>query len=519
MIAATMRRILSLFVAALLCAATAGAADAPFSFPRGTPESQGVSSKAVLAFAEAAGQQVNAIHSFMLVRHGTVVAEGWWSPFSGDEPHVMFSLSKSFTSTAVGLAIAEGRLTVDDSVLGFFPELAPAAPSANLRAMRVRDLLTMSTGHHEEDIARFAYFADEDPVKAFLALPVSHKPGTLFVYNTPASYVLSAIVQRVTGQPVVDYLRPRLFEPLGIRQPMWEPSRQGVSLGGFGLNLRTEDIARFAQLYLQRGKWQGRQLLPEAWVEEATAREMSNGSSPASDWDQGYGYQFWRCRHGFYRGDGAFGQFAIVMPQYDAVLVITSGTRDMQLVMNLAWDLLVPGMKTSALPADAPSAEKLRTTLANLQLPPQTGDPRPGESTGILGTRFAFVKNAQGMDALSLDGIAADGTTTFTVRAGGMDQKFTAAPGAWKKGTLTLGDGPVSGGSPTAIAASGAWTAPATYTLQVVQYRTPFAATYTLHFTGNQLSVECEQKVAFSEPRVTQWVGRAQPTAVTTSSK
>jgi CubicO group peptidase (beta-lactamase class C family) len=485
---------------------------APFTFPRSTPEAQGVSSAAIQRFVEAAGEQVGYIHSFMLVRHGKVVAEGWWSPFAADEPHVLFSLSKSFTSTAVGFAVAEGRLSVNDSVLGFFPDLAPANPSANLQAMKVRDLLTMSTGHHEDAIASFPFFSDEDPVKAFLALPVAHKPGTLFVYNTPASYVLSAIVQKVTGQPVVDYLGPRLFDPLGIRRPMWEASRQGVSLGGFGLNLRTEDIARFAQLYLQKGQWQGKPLLPEAWVAEATARQMSNGSSTTSDWEQGYGYQFWRCRHGFYRGDGAFGQFAIVMPQYDAVLAITSGTRDMGLVMNLAWDLLVPGFKASALSADAAADRKLKAELASLTIPPQTGEVAPDASASIVGKRFEFVPNAQGMEALTVDAIDAKGVANLTVRIGGSDQRLTVAPGEWRKGSLDLGPRPVSGGSPTAVAASGAWTSADTYTLKIVQYRTPFAATYRLRFAGNQLNVECEQNVAFGE-RVSAWVGRAAGTA------
>ena len=139
--------------------------------------------------------------------------------------------------------------------------------------------------------------------------------------------MLSAIVQKATGKTVLDYLRPRLFEPLGIENPTWETSPQGISLGGYGLSIRTEDIARFGQLYLQKGKWQGKQLVPAAWVEAATARQTSNGSNPKSDWDQGYGYQFWRCRHGAYRGDGAFGQFCIVMPEQDAVVAITSGTR------------------------------------------------------------------------------------------------------------------------------------------------------------------------------------------------
>jgi CubicO group peptidase (beta-lactamase class C family) len=503
-------RLLPVLAALLLAGGPLHAADtAPFVFPRSTPEAQGVSSKAILGFVEAAGQQVDAIHSFMLVRHGKVVAEGWWVPFAADEPHVLFSLSKSFTSTAVGLAVAEGRLTVNDSVLGFFPDLAPADPSVNLRAMKVRDLLTMSTGHHEEDIAKFAFFSDEDPVKAFLALPVTHKPGTLFVYNTPASYVLSAIVQKVTGQPIVDYLGTRLFDPLGIKRPMWEASRQGVSLGGFGLNLRTEDIARFAQLYLQKGQWQGKQILPEAWVDEATSRQMSNGSSTTSDWEQGYGYQFWRCRHGFYRGDGAFGQFAIVMPQYDAVLAITSGTRDMGLVMNLAWDLLVPALASSALPPDPKADRALETKLASLTLTPQTGEPGSATAKAVVGKRFEFTKNAQGMESLTLDSLDSRGEASFTVRLGGVDQHVAAAPGAWRKGTLALGNGPVSGGTPTAVAASGAWTSPDTYTLQVVQYRTPFAATYRLRYAGNQVSVECEQNVGFSESRISQWVGRS----------
>ena len=160
--------------------------------------------------------------------------------------------------------------------------------------------------------------------------------------------MLSAIVQKATGMTVLDYLRPRLFEPLGIEHPTWETSPQGISAGGFGLSIRTEDIARFGQLYLQKGNWQGKQLVPAAWVEAATARQTSNGSNPKSDWDQGYGYQFWRCRHGAYRGDGAFGQYCIVLPEQDAVIAITSGVKDMQAVLNLVWDKLLPAMKPVA---------------------------------------------------------------------------------------------------------------------------------------------------------------------------
>ena len=257
-----MRQVQALVLLLLLGAAFGASKEAPFSFPRSAPETQGISSTDLLGFVNEAEQKLNALHSFMLVRHGQVVAEGWWGPYAASEPHQMFSLSKSFTSTAVGMVIAEGKLSVEDPILKFFPEEAPAEPSANLKAMRVRDLLTMSTGHHEDDVKDFPYQSDDSVVKVFLSRPVSHKPGTFFFYNTPASYMLSAIVQKVTGQPVVEYLRPRLFDPLGIENPTWDASKQGVSLGGFGLNVRTEDIARFGQLYLQKGMWQGKQLLP-----------------------------------------------------------------------------------------------------------------------------------------------------------------------------------------------------------------------------------------------------------------
>src|SRR5688572_9916064 len=343
----------------------------PISLPRSSPEAQGVASAAIREFVEAADQQVNAMNSFILVRHGQVVAEGWWTPYSAQVPHVLYSLSKSFTSTAVGLAVADGKLSVDDEVLKFFPEDAPSAPTNNLKAMRIRDLLTMSTGHQTEP--RLAPTNDTPWTKLFLAHPVPHKPGTHFLYNTPATYMQSAIIQKVTGQTVLDYLRPRLFEPLGIENPTWGTSPQGISLGGYGLNLRTEDIAKFGQLLLQKGRWQSKQLLPASWVEAATARQTSNGSNPKSDWDQGYGFQFWRCRHGAFRGDGAFGQYCLVMPEQDAVIAITSGTRDMQRVLNLIWDNLLPAFQPSPLPENKHEQTKLKQTLANLTLPTPEG--------------------------------------------------------------------------------------------------------------------------------------------------
>ncbi len=331
--------------------------------PRSSPAAQGVSATAILDFIETANRQVNSMHSFMLVRHGHVVAEAWWAPESAVKPHVLWSLSKSFTSTAVGLAVAEGKLSIDDPVLKFFADQAPTEPSANLKSMRVRDLLTMSTGHQEEVNLK----EQTAWTNAFLAHPVPHKPGTHFKYNTPATYMQSAIVQKVTGQTVLEYLKPRLFEPLGIESPRWDDSPEGMSLGGYGLYLRTEDIAKFGQLYLQKGKWQGKQILPSEWIAQATSKQVSNGSAPNADWDQGYGFQFWRCRHNAFRGDGKDGQFCIVLPDLDAVIVITANTGDMQAELNVVWDKLLPAFSDSPLPEDAAAQAKLTAATGSLK--------------------------------------------------------------------------------------------------------------------------------------------------------
>jgi CubicO group peptidase (beta-lactamase class C family) len=343
------------------------AAEAPL--PRSTPEAQGISSKAVLEFV-LAGDKIDTLHSFMLLRHGQVIAEGWWKPEAADKPHVLASLSKSFNATAVGLAISEGKLSLDDPVLKFFPADAPAEPSENLKAMTVRDLLTMTGGHDVE-----AKSGPGGPsVKTFLAHPVPHKPGTHFQYNTLGSYTLSAIVTKVTGQTTLEYLKPRLFEPLGIESPEWGTSPEGNSLGGYGLKLRTEDVAKFGQLYLQKGKWNGKQLVPEKWVEQATSKQVPNDGESHSkigiDWVQGYGFQFWRSTHNAFRGDGAGGQLCVVIPDKDAVIAITADTGKFQDEMNAIWEKLYPAFGPDALPEDSAGQEKLKQAVETLEAHP-----------------------------------------------------------------------------------------------------------------------------------------------------
>jgi CubicO group peptidase (beta-lactamase class C family) len=465
--------------------------------PRSSPESQGVSSRGVLAFVEAADKSIDSMHSLMVVRHGRVIAEGWWSPYDAQSPHALYSLSKSFTSTAVGLAIAEGKLRLDDEVLKFFPSDAPAAPSKNLQAMRVSDLLRMSTGHQDEPKLTPA----EPLVKTFLAQPVPFKPGTHFLYNTPATYMLSAIVQKVTGKTVLDYLTPRLFEPLGIEKPTWGTSPQGITLGGYGLSLRTEDIARFGQLYLQKGKWDGKQIVPEAWVGAATLLQTSNGSNPRSDWDQGYGYQFWRSRNGAYRGDGAFGQYCVVLPEQDAVIVITSGVKDMQAVLNLVWETLLPAIQPTPLPADDEASKALSHGLKRLSMRPQEGSATPAK---VSGKTYTFPANDQKLEAIRLE-TDNDGGVTLDVRSGGVEGRIVCGPGVWRKGRLALGQL-----AEQPAAASGAWTGSDTYRAKICFYETPFTRTLILKFTGDQLLYDTESNVGFGPTKPGQLVDKAE---------
>jgi len=495
-----------LVIALSFCAATLPAADATNALPRSTPEAQGIPSSAILGFVDAAEAEIDALHSLMVLRHGHVVAEGWWEPYGPETPHVLFSLTKSFTSTAVGLAVSEGRLSIDDTVLSIFPEDAPAEPSDELKAMRVRDLLTMNTGHHAETIEGFPYFDPPDGslARAFLALPVAHRPGTHFVYNTPASQMLAEIVEKVTSEALDDYLRPRLFEPLGIEDPTWLKAGDGVHLGGFGLSVRTRDIARFAQLYLQRGEWQGRQILPSEWVDQATARQVSNGSDPASDWNQGYGFQFWRSKHGNYRGDGAFGQYAIVIPERDAVVAITSGVGDMQAVMNLVWDRLFAAMEPEALAPAPEENDRLSAKLASLSLPTLSGVEAPPLAGELAVQTWTFPENEQRIESVSLE--PGEEETVLVLRMAGTERRIPAADGEWRRGgTLPL---PGFGSDDEPVAATGAWTSEDHYRVKACLYQTPFCATYDLGFMGDQLTFDQEANVAFGPTQRPQLVGQ-----------
>ena len=459
--------------------------------PRSSPEAQGVSSTAILRFLDAAAAaSAHEFHSLMIARHGHVIAEGWWSPYRPDAVHMLYSLTKSFTSTAVGFAVAEGRLDVQDPITKFFPEALPPIVSDNLAALRVEHLLTMSAGHATETNATIT--TEHDWAKAFLALPIEHPPGSVFLYDSGASYMLAAIVQKLSGEKLIDYLTPRLFAPLGIRGMTWETCPLGRNIGGWGLSVTTETLARFGQLYLQQGQWNGTQLLPREWIERATTAKIQQpDSNPTSDWNQGYGYQFWRCRHGAFRGDGAFGQSCIVMPDQDAVIAITSCTRDMQGIFDLVWEHLLPAMTASLMMRDADSHTQLQRRLASLALPLPAGAASSPMAALISGKRYRLEPNSLGATHVAYD--LTQGSCTFQMD----NSEVRCGFGKWQYGTTDMPGTPprireLSGPVPPRLPVAGAaaWRDEHTLDMHWRFYETPHYDTVTCRFDGNQITVE-----------------------------
>lgn len=487
------------FTSLCICVFLSLATGVSWALETGEPEAQGVSSSAILEWVDAAERDVDALHSFVLVRHGKIIAEGWWSPYEKDRPHMLYSLSKSFTSTAVGMAVDEGRLSLDDKVVSFFPDKVPAQPSENLARMRIRDLLCMGSGNHNDTLPPMREGAETDWVKVFFAQPVEHEPGTYFCYNTGATYMLSAIVQKTTGQKVLDYLTPRLFEPLGIQNATWEVSPQGIQTGGYGLKVKTRDIAALGLLYLRKGDWNGKRLLSEKWVGQATSKQIANGDKPDNDWNQGYGFQFWRCRNNAYRGDGAFGQYCVVMPDQDAVLAITSGLGDMQQVLNLAWTHLLPAMRPEPLAADPAARTRLSDKLASLTLRPVKGERSTPAAAGVLGKTYAFEDNEKGLQSLSLN--QDDKGVFLKLRNVHGEQRIDCGFDRWATGEITFEKAltlPVGGtNGRQVIAASGAWAAPDLYLANIYFYETPFRLTLSLRFKDERLFLDLEHNVAF----------------------
>lgn len=364
------------------------------AFPRVTPESVGIPSGAIDALLSNLEKGGFEPHGLMILRHGKVCAEGWWKPYGPDKLHNIHSFTKTFMATALGIVVSEGKLSLTDKVLSFFPEEAPANPSENLQAMEVRHLLTMNTGQHNEPAVR----GEKEFVKAFLNWPVEHKPGTWFRYNSNASHMLGNIIYKVTGRTFMDILQQHIFQPMGFGPMECTNMADGLPAAGGGMAITTEDMARLAQLYLNRGEWNGQQLVPKEWIDAAIVPHSDNSNGTHrdgnEDWEAGYGYQIWMNQPlRSYRFDGAFGQEALLFPDQDLAIILNAATGNLGDMFRMIWRLMLDALTDEPLPENPGGYGQLKQRLASLKLPELIPQGESLLQAGVSGKRIRLAGN------------------------------------------------------------------------------------------------------------------------------
>jgi len=410
-----------------------------YTFPSATPEALGIPSAAVKAYLEAVRREGVDLNSIQILRHGKRCVEAYYAPYGPEDAHVCFSFTKSIVSTAIGMLLAEGRISLEDKVLSFFPEDAPEEPSENLKEMNIRHLLTMTCGHEREPRVM-----DDNWVRGFLAHPVPRKPGTFFVYNSRGSYMLASIIRKVTGQNFTEYLKPRLFDKMGIEGYSCTTCPRGTENGGGGLSMRPGDMAKIAQLWLNRGVWEGETLLDPAYIDDATSVHIvqAEGWNPVQypgmeDYFSGYGYQVWRNSvPGSYRFDGMFGQLAMILPKYDMVVLTTSATLRIYKVLNTTWRMLIPALEEDPLPEDPQAKADLDRYLSELSVPWTKTMPRqPEMEKKVSGRRILLPNN----DLAVLPGFFAKGGLSDMTLQFGEDTAVLTYTQNGRKESATLG--------------------------------------------------------------------------------
>jgi len=419
-------------VAGLLLCLSASAQNYSDGLPRSTPEAQGVESEAIVEAFRKIDEKGYDVHGLMILRNGYVIAEHWWTPYAPEYQHAMYSATKTFTGCAIGFAVQEGYLKTSDKVISFFPELLPEVLPEHLEELTVEHLLTMSCGHAS---TRYAGSGAEQ-VRNFLATPFSSRPGTVFAYDVACSHMLSHILTRAVGVSISDFLKPRLFDKLGIVDSVWEKDLDGVNMGNGGMHLKTSDLAKLGQFLLNGGSWNGEQLLDREWVKAQTTPHIfqrpgvSEEENMKDDGGQGYGYQTWMGRHGSYRAIGGCNQLSLVIPEYNLVVACTSNVRD-EAGFNQVFYEMLAGVKDKKLKPK--TSQYLASAIGGYAYPepyPETG----GNTTMKNCTRiFNLFQNDLGISKVSLrfDG---EGNCTVTLETATAVHNHQYGLGKWIMG-------------------------------------------------------------------------------------
>lgn len=492
-------------------------------FPRTTPEAVGIPSASVEWLLDRLEEGWTEPHGLMIMRHGKVCAEGWWAPYASGIRHGLQSHTKTYAATAVGIAYTEGLLKLTDRIVDIFADEIPENPSENLKKLTVRDVLCMGCGM--DTMPR----PSKDWIREFLATPVNHVPGTTFMYNSTGSTFLGAIVRKLTGLGLHDYLKPRLFDKIGIdaENLRWITMPDGMEVGGGGLFATTEDNLRLMKLYADGGVWEGERILAEDYVKLATSKQNDSATEravnpPAEDNFVGYGFQIWMCRpKGVYRADGAMGQFTIVFPERDMLLAITenasgsTGGAMPQKALDTIWEWLdsLPGPETEILPEDPEASAHLARRMQMLALPAPRRSPESPLQEKINGSTYAvtdgyfaladagMVRFMSGEDrpggAKALSLTFAENACTLTCLVDGKPQSLTAA----MDGTRLRNELP---GMPSIALCSGCWEADNVFRLRLRMVETCNETSVTFTFSGDQAQVEtCSNHVFAGGAQVT----------------
>ena len=395
------------------------------SFERIAPEAAGIPSSAIITFLEQVKKRNVCLHSVLIVRGGKLVYEGNFAPMKSDELHRMYSVSKSFVSVAIGFMVAEGTITLDDKIADYYPEYVTENIHPYAAAATVRDLLMMSSIHDDQP---YRGDVDKDWISCFFNVPPTHMPGQVFLYDTMGTVLCCALVERLSKMSILDYLRPRLLDPIGFSKDAWcVKTPCGYSWAGSGIMCTAEDLAKFAQVCMRHGEWEGKQLIPRDYIIEATSYQIDNRVNNTSI-QEGYGYQFWRMPENGFACVGMGSQLAICLPEEDLVFITTGDTQEYAnnnyRAYEFFYDYIYPALsKTPLAPVEA-DVKKLSDMTAQLCIEPVAGLTRSPAADAYSGKTFVMDENALGFKTLRFDFSGDTGKMCYTTERGEHELSF-----------------------------------------------------------------------------------------------